>query len=101
MEKALKPKTLDEMLEHKSTFRTVEAVAVEKQKLVEALPAKGLAILNYDDPRVAAMAGRTKAREVTFGQKGGDYVTSSIQCLAPRELVELPNRARSSISPQS
>ena len=73
-------------LEHKSAFRTIEAVAEEKQKLVEALPAKGLAILNCDDRRVAAMAARTKARVVIFGQKGGDYVISNLRCVAPGHL---------------
>ena len=57
-------------LEHKSTFRSIEAVAEEKGKLVEMLPANGLAVLNYDDPRVAAMARRSKARTVTFGRTG-------------------------------
>ncbi|MGB6388188.1 MAG: Mur ligase family protein, partial [Methyloceanibacter sp.] len=73
-------------LEHKSAFRTCEAVAEEKQRLVEALPASGLAILNYDDPRVAAMAERTKARTVTFGQTGGEYVVSNVRCPSPGEL---------------
>ena len=73
-------------LEHKSAFRTCEAVAEEKQRLVEALPASGLAILNHDDPRVAAMAERTKARTVTFGQTGGAYVVSNVHCQAPGKL---------------
>ncbi len=73
-------------LEHKSTFRSIEAVAEEKGKLVEALPASGLAVLNYDDPRVAAMAQRTKARIATFGRRGGDYLISSLGCEAPGSL---------------
>jgi UDP-N-acetylmuramoyl-tripeptide--D-alanyl-D-alanine ligase len=73
-------------LEHKSGFRKVERVAEEKQRLVEALPASGLAILNCDDPRVAAMAEHTKARTVTFGQTGGEYVVSNIHCDEPERL---------------
>ena len=73
-------------LEHKSTFRSIEAVAEEKGKLVEMLPANGLAVLNHDDPRVAAMARRSKARTVTFGRTGGDYVVSNLRCQAPGEL---------------
>ncbi len=73
-------------LEHKSAFRTVEAVAEEKGKLLEGLPANGLAVLNHDDPRVVAMAQRTKARSVTFGQTGGDYVMSNVRCEAPGDL---------------
>ena len=73
-------------LEHKSAFQNCEAVAEEKQELVEALPADGLAILNHDDARVAAMAERSKARTVTFGQTGGEYVVSNVRCPAPGEL---------------
>ena len=73
-------------LEHKSTFRSIDAVVEEKGKLVEVLPANGLAVLNYDDPRVAAMAQRTKARSVTFGRTGGDYVISNLRCEVPGDL---------------
>ena len=73
-------------LEHKSAFRTVEAVAEEKGKLVEVLPASGLAVLNHDDPRVLAMSQRTKARSVTFGRTGGDYVMSNVRCETPGNL---------------
>ncbi len=52
---------------HLETFGSLEAIAREKGELVAALPADGLAILNADDPRVAAMRGRTTARVLTFG----------------------------------
>jgi UDP-N-acetylmuramoyl-tripeptide--D-alanyl-D-alanine ligase len=74
-------------LEHKSVFRSIEAVMQEKGRLVEALPANGLAILNGDDPRVASMAERTKARVVTFGQTGGDYLVRNVTCEAPESLA--------------
>lgn len=73
-------------LEHKSAFRSLEAVAEEKVKLVASLPAAGLAILNHDDPRVASMARHTEARTVTFGQTGGDYVVTNVHCQSPMEL---------------
>ena len=38
-----------------------------KAELVEALPADGLAVLNGDDARTTALAGRTRARSVLFG----------------------------------
>jgi UDP-N-acetylmuramoyl-tripeptide--D-alanyl-D-alanine ligase len=52
---------------HAGEFGGLDQVARAKGELVEALPAEGVAILNADDPRVLAMAGRTAARIVTFG----------------------------------
>jgi UDP-N-acetylmuramoyl-tripeptide--D-alanyl-D-alanine ligase len=46
---------------HIGEFGSVEAIAQAKGELVEALPPDGLAVLNVDDPLVAAMAGRTQA----------------------------------------
>lgn len=45
-----------------------EAIATEKGKLVEAVSRTGLVCLNADDARVAAMASRTGARTLLFGQ---------------------------------
>ncbi len=52
---------------HLGEFGSVEAIARAKGELVEALPSDGVAVLNADDPRVAAMAARTDARVVMFG----------------------------------
>lgn len=46
----------------------LDAIALEKGKLVEAVGPSGLVCLNADDLRVAAMAARTGARVVTFGR---------------------------------
>ena len=54
---------------HAGEFGSTDAVAKAKGELVEALPAAsagGVAILNADDPNVAAMASRTAARVVSF-----------------------------------
>ena len=51
---------------HAGEFGGLDQVARAKGELVEALPADGVAILNADDPRVLAMADRTRARVVTF-----------------------------------
>ena len=59
---------------HLGEFGSREAVAASKGELVEALPAAaegGVAVLNADDPLVAAMASRTTARVVTFGEGAG------------------------------
>jgi UDP-N-acetylmuramoyl-tripeptide--D-alanyl-D-alanine ligase len=55
---------------HTELVGGIEGVATAKGELVEALPASGVAVLNVDDPRVAAMADRTGARVVTFGSTG-------------------------------
>jgi UDP-N-acetylmuramoyl-tripeptide--D-alanyl-D-alanine ligase len=52
---------------HAGEFGGLDQVARAKGELPEALPADGVAILNADDPRVLAMAARTRARVVTFG----------------------------------
>jgi UDP-N-acetylmuramoyl-tripeptide--D-alanyl-D-alanine ligase len=58
-------------LAHAGMFGSIDDVAAAKAELPEALPADGVAVLNADDPRVLAMAGRTRARVVTFGQSPG------------------------------
>jgi UDP-N-acetylmuramoyl-tripeptide--D-alanyl-D-alanine ligase len=56
---------------HIGEFGSVSGTARAKGELVEALPADGVAVLNADDPLVAAMAGRTAARVVRFGESAG------------------------------
>jgi UDP-N-acetylmuramoyl-tripeptide--D-alanyl-D-alanine ligase len=55
---------------HTETFGTLEEVASAKGELVEALADNGHAVLNAGDPFVAAMASRTSAEIVTFGEDG-------------------------------
>jgi UDP-N-acetylmuramoyl-tripeptide--D-alanyl-D-alanine ligase len=62
---------------HLGEFGTREAIAQAKGELVEALPADGIAVLNADDPLVAAMRSRTAARAVTFGEEAGADVRAS------------------------
>jgi UDP-N-acetylmuramoyl-tripeptide--D-alanyl-D-alanine ligase len=52
---------------HAGEFGSLKAIAAAKGELPAVLPADGVAILNLDDRRVAAMAPRTTARVVTFG----------------------------------
>jgi UDP-N-acetylmuramyl pentapeptide synthase len=54
-------------LDHYSAFRNREAVAAEKSKVVRALPSRGTAIVNVDDPFVRPMIDQTRARVVTIG----------------------------------
>ncbi|OEV01645.1 UDP-N-acetylmuramoyl-tripeptide--D-alanyl-D-alanine ligase [Streptomyces oceani] len=56
---------------HIGEFGSREGIAEAKGELVESLPAAedgGVAVLNADDPFVRAMAERTRARVVLFGE---------------------------------
>ena len=55
---------------HIGEFGGKEAIALAKGEIVEALPPDGTAVLNADDPLVAAMAPRTPAPVLTFGAAG-------------------------------
>jgi len=55
---------------HAGEFGSLDEIAKAKGELPEALPPGGVAVLNADDRRVAAMADRTAARVVTFGVDG-------------------------------
>lgn len=61
---------------HVGEFGSVASIARAKGELVEALDADGWAVLNADDPLVAAMADRTDARIAWFSSvaepSGGD-----------------------------
>jgi len=54
-------------LAHAGEFGSLDRVAAAKAELPAALPTDGVAVLNADDHRVAAMAAQTRARVVTFG----------------------------------
>lgn len=58
--------------DHRKAFGgSWEATAAEKAKLVHGVPADGLAVLNADDPLVAAMAEGCRCRIATFGRAEG------------------------------
>ncbi|MGI8881821.1 MAG: UDP-N-acetylmuramoyl-tripeptide--D-alanyl-D-alanine ligase [Jatrophihabitans sp.] len=64
---------------HLGGFGSRAAIAQAKGELVEALPLAadgGVAVLNVDDPVVAAMAARTGARVVTVGESGTAQVAA-------------------------
>ena len=56
---------------HLGEFGSRENIALAKGELVEALTDTGTAVLNLDDPRVAAMRGRTTARVIGFTERVG------------------------------
>ena len=75
---------------HTGEFGSVENIARAKGELVEALPADGLAVLNGDNPLVAAMASRTSAPVLTFGHR----VDSNVRI----ESVELDDELRATFT---
>ena len=73
--------------DHLSTFGSVEEIAKEKSKLIEALPRDGTAILNADDPRVTAMAPLHDGRIITYGTGPEAMVRGTdIRCEWPERL---------------
>src|SRR5690606_17047808 len=69
---------------HVGEFGGRENIALAKGELVEALRPGGTAVLNADDPLVAAMASRTEAEVVTFGQSPGADVRADAETLDER-----------------
>ena len=64
---------------HMERLGSMGAIASAKAELVEALPEDpdGIGILNGDDSRVAAMASRTRARVLLYGQSQQCHVRGS------------------------
>ncbi len=62
---------------HLERAGSMETIIAAKRELPEALPPDGHAILNADDPDVAAMAGHTSARVWLFGTSEGVDVRGS------------------------
>jgi UDP-N-acetylmuramoyl-tripeptide--D-alanyl-D-alanine ligase len=69
---------------HLERAKTMERIVQAKTELVEALPPapEGVAILNYDDPRVLGMRATTHARILTYGlSPAADLWASEIEGL--------------------
>jgi UDP-N-acetylmuramoyl-tripeptide--D-alanyl-D-alanine ligase len=62
---------------HIGEFGSVEGTARAKGELVEALAPDGVAVLNADDPLVAAMASRTTARVLPVGESPAALVRAT------------------------
>ena len=75
---------------HEGEFGGIDEVARAKGELPAALPADGVALLNADDPRVAAMADRTAARVVTFGRGASADIRADVRA----DGVRLDDRGR-------
>jgi UDP-N-acetylmuramoyl-tripeptide--D-alanyl-D-alanine ligase len=75
---------------HLGEFGSRDAIAATKSELVQALPPSGVAVLNADDPVVAAMVDKTEARVVRVGRSE----TADVRA----ENVELDELARASFT---
>ncbi|MDO7881829.1 UDP-N-acetylmuramoyl-tripeptide--D-alanyl-D-alanine ligase [Salinibacterium soli] len=64
-------------LAHVGEFGGPDAVETAKSEMVTDLPESAVAALNVDDPRVARMAGKTRARVSWFGLGEGAEVRGS------------------------
>lgn len=68
---------------HLSRAGSIEAIEAGKRELVEALPPSGWAVLNVDDPRVAAMASQSPARVLGYGfSASADVTAGDVESLA-------------------
>ena len=83
---------------HTEMFGGLEGIALAKGELIESLPASGLAVLNGDDERVRAMAGRGPARVLLYSATspaapGSEVVAERVTLdpeLRPRFMVRSP-----------
>ncbi|GEL94244.1 UDP-N-acetylmuramoyl-tripeptide--D-alanyl-D-alanine ligase [Cellulomonas composti] len=73
---------------HLGGFGGIDAVARAKAEIVQGLVPDGVAVLNADDPRVAAMAALAPGEVVTFGAAPG------VQVRARGVVVDRTGRAR-------
>lgn len=72
--------TIGEVPVHVEFFSGPKAVAKEKGKLLESLPANGFAIMNFDNPIVMELKEKTRAKIITFGfSEGADVKISGFE----------------------
>jgi len=74
--------------DHIKSYKSVEAIAAEKGKLIEALPPDGVAVMNIDDPLVRAIGERCGRRVIWFGEgEGATLRLRSVRSRYPEPLT--------------
>ena len=85
-------------LEHKSEFRSIDAVMREKSEIVAAVRSGGFAVLNADDAFVMQMVSYTSQRIVKFGMReNADYQAVDIKARFPERLSLIMRYGQSSL----
>lgn len=68
---------------HIENFTGIEGIALAKRELIEELGPQGVAVLNYDDPRVRAFAVIHPGRTVYYGiEQGAEFRAEDLQLTA-------------------
>jgi len=68
---------------HIENFESIEGIAAAKRELIESLSPGDIAVLNADDPRVAAMRTAHQGRAITYGMSPQADVRAEDVQLAP------------------
>jgi UDP-N-acetylmuramoyl-tripeptide--D-alanyl-D-alanine ligase len=88
--------------DHHTVFRTLDAAARHKGKVVDWLPPGGVAVLNADDARVAAMRTRCAGRVVTCGTSlEADIRATDVSSAWPERLSFVATSGSTSIRVQT
>jgi len=82
---------------HLEQLGSLDEVQAAKAELFESLDRSAAAVINLDDARVAALAGSTEARVVTYGRSAGHIQAANIRAGSASstafDLVMGPHRA--------
>lgn len=83
---------------HAEYFRSVEALAEEKAKILSATKSDGLCVINADDPRVVGVGGHANAQVRTYGfSSAADVVASDYQLQTRKDYSFEPGETFSQI----
>lgn len=80
---------------HLERLGSIDNIAEAKSELPQSLPESGVAILNGDDPRVAAMKDKTRARVFLYGlEPRNDLWASEIESLGLKGISFVLHRGK-------